>query len=93
MAAVDITGVRKVFHGRAGEVEALAAIDMTIAEGEFACILGPSGCGKSTLLNVIAGFEGPTAGAARVFGEAVARPGPDRAVVFQEASLFPWLTV
>jgi len=93
MAAVDSTGVRKVFHGRAGEVEALAAIDMTIAEGEFACILGPSGCGKSTLLNVIAGFEGPTAGAARVFGEAVARPGPDRAVVFQEASLFPWLTV
>jgi len=93
MAAVDITGVRKVFHGRAGEVEALAAIDMMIAEGEFACILGPSGCGKSTLLNVIAGFEGPTAGAARVFGEAVARPGPDRAVVFQEASLFPWLTV
>ena len=72
---------------------ALAAIDMTLAEGEFACILGPSGCGKSTLLNIIAGFEGLTAGEARVFGEGVAKPGPDRAVVFQEASLFPWLTV
>jgi NitT/TauT family transport system ATP-binding protein len=91
--AVAIRGLRKVFEGRAGAVEALAAIDMTLAEGEFACILGPSGCGKSTLLNVIAGFEAPTAGTAEVFGMPVSAPGPDRAVVFQEASLFPWLSV
>ncbi|MFN6999350.1 ABC transporter ATP-binding protein [Elioraea tepidiphila] len=91
--AVAIRGLRKVFDGRAGAVEALAAIDMTLAEGEFACILGPSGCGKSTLLNVIAGFEAPTEGSATVFGTPVAAPGPERAVVFQEASLFPWLSV
>ncbi|GIL02677.1 MAG: ABC transporter ATP-binding protein [Alphaproteobacteria bacterium] len=91
--AVAIRGLRKVFEGRAGAVEALAAIDMTLAEGEFACILGPSGCGKSTLLNVIAGFEAPTEGSASVFGAPVSAPGPDRAVVFQEASLFPWLSV
>jgi NitT/TauT family transport system ATP-binding protein len=91
--AVSIRALRKVFEGRAGAVEALAAIDMTLAEGEFTCILGPSGCGKSTLLNVIAGFEAPTEGSATVFGTPVAAPGPDRAVVFQEASLFPWLSV
>jgi len=86
---VVVSGVRKQF----GSVTALDGIDLTIAEGEFACLLGPSGCGKSTLLNILAGFEATTAGEARVRGEAVERPGPDRAVVFQEAALFPWASV
>jgi NitT/TauT family transport system ATP-binding protein len=87
--SVEVRGVRKQF----GAVTALDGIDLAIAEGEFACLLGPSGCGKSTLLNILAGFEAASAGEARVRGELVARPGPDRAVVFQEAALFPWASV
>jgi NitT/TauT family transport system ATP-binding protein len=91
-AAIQMTGVQKHYEGRQS-VQALGDIDLTIAEREFAVLLGPSGCGKSTLLNVLAGFETASAGRVRVFGNDVTRPGPDRAVVFQEAALFPWLTV
>jgi NitT/TauT family transport system ATP-binding protein len=91
-AAVKMTAVQKRYEGRT-VVEALGDIDLTIADREFAVLLGPSGCGKSTLLNVLAGFETVTAGSVRVFGAEVQHPGPDRAVVFQEAALFPWLTV
>ncbi len=91
--AVEMVGVQKVYAGRSGPVQALSAIDFTIADREFAVLLGPSGCGKSTLLNLLAGFEAATGGHVRVFGSEVAQPGPDRAVVFQEAALFPWLSV
>jgi NitT/TauT family transport system ATP-binding protein len=74
-------------------VHALSSIDLDIAPGEFIALLGPSGCGKSTLLNLVAGFEHPSAGSLSVHGRAVDKPGPDRGVVFQEAALFPWLTV
>jgi NitT/TauT family transport system ATP-binding protein len=90
--AIEIADVDKVYEGKLA-VEALKGIDLTITEGEFVAILGPSGCGKSTLLNLIAGFEQPTHGHVRVFGSDVVQPGPDRAVVFQEPALFPWLTV
>jgi NitT/TauT family transport system ATP-binding protein len=92
MAAIDIRAVDKVYPG-ANPVTALDKIDLEIADGEFAALLGPSGCGKSTLLNMLAGFENVTAGNLRVYGDAVSAPGPDRAVVFQEAALFPWLNV
>ena len=68
-------------------------IDLAVAHNEFAAILGPSGCGKSTLLNMVAGFERPTRGQVLVEGEPVRAPHPGRAVVFQEAALFPWYTV
>jgi NitT/TauT family transport system ATP-binding protein len=90
--AIQIAGVDKIYPGT-NPVTALQGIDLAIADGEFAALLGPSGCGKSTLLNLLAGFEATTAGELKVYGQAVSKPGPDRAVVFQEAALFPWLNV
>ena len=72
---------------------AVSETSVDVPPGEFVCILGPSGCGKSTLLNTIAGYVQPTTGAAMVDGEVVAGPGPDRGMVFQQYSLFPWKTV
>jgi ABC-type taurine transport system ATPase subunit len=90
--AVECQGVSKEFSGQHG-VRALNDIDLTLGEGEFAAVLGPSGCGKSTLLNIIAGFEQASSGTVSFYGSPVTKPGLDRAVVFQEPALFPWLTV
>ncbi|MQA03604.1 MAG: ATP-binding cassette domain-containing protein [Streptosporangiales bacterium] len=74
-------------------VRALDDVDLKVADREFVCLLGPSGCGKSTLLNLVAGFRHPTAGRITVGGQPVSGPGPDRGVVFQDANIFPWLSV
>ncbi len=71
----------------------LADVSLTIPEGQFICILGPSGCGKTTLLNLVAGFIKPSKGFVYINGMPVEGPGPERGVVFQDANLFPWLTV
>jgi NitT/TauT family transport system ATP-binding protein len=73
--------------------EALRGIDLEIASGEFVVLLGPSGCGKSTLLYLVAGLEDSTRGEIWSFGDRVEAPSPQRSLIFQEASLFPWLTV
>ena len=89
-------GLRKEYPGRLprdAPTVALEALDLVIAEHEVACIVGPSGCGKTTLLNLIAGFDTPTGGAIAVNGQPVTGAGPDRIVVFQSPSLFPWMTV
>lgn len=93
MNAIALRQVDKIYEGGGRLVTALDSIDLDVAPGTFAAILGPSGCGKSTLLNLVAGFEAPSAGAVTVFGQTVRKPGPQRAVVFQEAALFPWLSV
>ena len=72
---------------------ALREMSLTVDDGEFVCLVGPSGCGKTTLLNLIAGLERPDEGEVRVHGKRVRSPGPDRGVMFQEAALFPWLSV
>lgn len=85
--------VSKWFQTSSLNVHALDDVTLHIAEGEFVCLVGPSGCGKSTLLNIIAGLERPDRGLVQADGQAIAGPGPHRLVMFQEASLFPWLTV
>jgi ABC-type nitrate/sulfonate/bicarbonate transport system ATPase subunit len=89
VSKVVIDGVSKVF----GSTKALERIDLEIADNDFLCILGPSGCGKSTLLRIVAGLEVPSTGRALLDGQPVERPGPDRGMVFQSYTLFPWLTV
>jgi len=71
----------------------LANIDLIVQEREFVCVLGPSGCGKTTLLNLVAGFLSPTEGRVLFEDSEVGPPGPDRGVVFQDSTLFPWLTI
>ncbi len=90
---VVVRGVEKRFERKQDELVALSAVDLTVAEGEFVCLLGPSGCGKSTLLNIIGGFETPTAGAVTIDGQPVTGPDPRRVFVFQEYGIFPWASV
>jgi NitT/TauT family transport system ATP-binding protein/sulfonate transport system ATP-binding protein len=89
VSKVVIDGVSKTFAA----TRALERIDLAIEDNDFLCILGPSGCGKSTLLRIVAGLEVPSTGRALLDGQAVRRPGPDRGMVFQSYTLFPWLTV
>lgn len=90
---LNVSRIGKTFSTRSGVFEALRDVDLSIGEGEFVSIIGHSGCGKSTLLNLIAGLERPTLGGVFLAGALVDGPGPERAVVFQNHSLLPWLTV
>jgi len=91
--AVELRSVRVELGRDATRVLALADVSLRVAPGEFVSIVGPSGCGKSTLLNVVAGFIDASAGQVTLDGEPIRGPGPERGVVFQHHSLFPWLTV
>jgi NitT/TauT family transport system ATP-binding protein len=81
------------FEGEVSATVAVEKVNLEIEPAEFVCLLGPSGCGKSTLLNAIAGFLAPTHGRLTLDGAPIQRPGPDRGMVFQQHSLFPWKTV
>ena len=92
---IEVDGVHMVYPGRRGhrDIPALRGVDLRVADGEFVSVVGPSGCGKSTLLHLVAGFGRPSEGRILVDGQTVLGPAADRAVVFQQAALYPWLTV
>ena len=93
MSYLKIDHVDKRFARGAATTEVLKDISLVIDQGEFVSIIGHSGCGKSTLLNIVAGLTPVSAGAVLLEGREVRDPGPERAVVFQNHSLLPWLTV
>ncbi|MGE6340406.1 ATP-binding cassette domain-containing protein, partial [Acidovorax sp. NPDC077664] len=88
---IEVHGVEQTFKTAKGLFPALKNINLTIAKGEFVALIGHSGCGKSTLLNLIAGLTTPTNGALLCANKEIKGPGPERAVVFQNHSLLPWL--
>ena len=92
-AAVECRDVGKVWAAGTERAQpALLGFDLAVGRGEFVVLLGPSGCGKSTLLYLVAGLEMPSSGEIRSFGVPVSRPSPERSLIFQETSLYPWLT-
>ena len=89
---IEIQNVEQSFKTKKGPFCALQNINLTVAKGEFVALIGHSGCGKSTLLNLLAGLTLPTQGTLLCANREIAGPGPERAVVFQNHSLLPWLT-
>ena len=90
---LEVKGLGKTFETEQGTVTALQDINFKTHRREFVCVIGPSGCGKSTLIRMLAGLETPTSGEVLLDGKPVFEPGPDRGMVFQGYTLFPWLTV
>jgi NitT/TauT family transport system ATP-binding protein len=92
-SAIEVADLSHIYAGREGQVPALEDISLTVEAGRFVVIVGPSGCGKTSLLMMMAGLRQQTSGGILCGGRPIAGPDPDRVgVVFQEASLFPWLT-
>ncbi|MBD2039885.1 ABC transporter ATP-binding protein [Microcoleus sp. FACHB-672] len=90
---LQVKNLHKHFDTKNGSLVVLKDINMTIKRGEFICAVGASGSGKSTLLRQIAGLDMPTSGEVTIDGEAVTGPGPDRGMIFQHYTLYPWMTV
>ena len=91
--AIKVENIEKKFFGKSKVTHTLSDINLEFKKGEFICLLGPSGCGKSTLLNIVAGLESPTGGKVYLNDSEIKGVGVDRAVMFQESALFPWLKV
>lgn len=91
--ALEVSGLTKRFETPRGSVTALQDVSFSVHKRELMCVIGPSGCGKSTLVRILAGLETSTSGDVRVYGKNVHGPGPDRGMVFQGYTLFPWLSV
>jgi len=93
VASIEVRHLSKSFVTREGRLDVLKTIDLDLRKEEILCIVGPSGCGKSTLLKIVAGLIPPDSGFVRMRDKPVTGPSRDRAVVFQEDAVFPWLTV
>ncbi|KGJ07121.1 ABC transporter ATP-binding protein (plasmid) [Paracoccus versutus] len=93
MGAIRFDNVGRIYGNKQDGFEALKGVELEIADKEFMAVVGPSGCGKTTCLRFVAGFDRPTSGMVSVDGVKVTKPGPDRAVVFQQFALMPWKTV
>lgn len=92
-ALIQLDNVSMEYEGRKQNNIAISDISLSIFRGEFVTVVGPSGCGKSTLLKIIAGYQFPTTGQVLAGGEVVQQPHPKRGVVFQDPTLYPWLTI
>jgi NitT/TauT family transport system ATP-binding protein len=90
---LEITDLYKSFPTQQGPLSVLENIKLHVETGEFVCVVGASGSGKSTLLRMVAGLDKPTSGSITVDGKMVVGPGPDRGMVFQRYTLYPWMTV
>jgi NitT/TauT family transport system ATP-binding protein len=90
---ISVEGVSKWFRTPRATVNALQDISLSVADGEFVCLVGSSGCGKTTLLDIVAGLTAPDEGRVIADGEPVTGPGGERLIMFQESALFPWLNV
>ncbi|MFT3780754.1 MAG: ABC transporter ATP-binding protein [Nibricoccus sp.] len=90
---LDVQNLGRAFVGENGPVTALRDVSFQVHRREFLCVIGPSGCGKSTLIRMVAGLDYPTSGRMLLDGKEVSGPGPDRGMVFQGYTLFPWRTV
>ena len=93
MGKIEAKNIVKYFQHDGKPLKAIGGVNLTVADGEFVCIVGPSGCGKSTFLRILAGLEKPDDGEILLDGKKLVNTGPDRIMVFQEGALFPWLTV
>jgi NitT/TauT family transport system ATP-binding protein len=92
MALLEARGLNKTFTAENKPVAAIEQLSLLVEEQEFVSIVGPSGCGKSTFLHIVGGFEPLTSGEVLLSGRSIGPPGPDRGMLFQDLSLFPWLT-
>jgi NitT/TauT family transport system ATP-binding protein len=90
---IDVRDMGVVFGADDSRIIAVNEVNLNVQPGEFVSLIGPSGCGKSTILSIVAGFMNPTTGEALCDGKKITRPSSERGVVFQQYSLFPWLTV
>ena len=90
---LKVDSLKKKFQDREGEIVALGNISFSVHQREFICVIGPSGCGKSTLIRIIAGLEKQTSGSLLLDSKPIDSPGSDRGMVFQNYTLFPWLTI
>lgn len=89
---IECSNVSKVFHSEKGDFEVVRDFNLKVYKNEFLVLFGPGQCGKTTLINLMAGLEMPSSGEITVSGKKITGPGPDRGVVYQTISLFPWLT-
>ena len=90
---IEVRDLNISFKAKSGTVQAVKSVSIDVQPGEFVSLIGPSGCGKSTLMNAVAGFTRTNSGTLTLDGKSIEGPGADRGVVFQQYSLFPWMTV